>query len=62
LVLTGAAIVAKNPCPDMISYALAKNAVHALNYNLANDSSFKPTIVTILPYINFILNKIKNYH
>lgn len=49
LVLTGAAIVAKNPCPNIISYALAKNAVHALNYNLAHDKSFKPTVVTILP-------------
>ena len=35
----------------MISYALAKNAVHALNYNLAHDKSFKPTVITILPYI-----------
>ena len=49
VVLTGAEGVIKNPCPEMISYALAKSAVHSINFNLAADKNFPGTVITILP-------------
>jgi len=35
LIFTGAAGPFKNPSPEMVAYALAKNAVHSLSINMA---------------------------
>lgn len=54
LLLTGALFPFDNPAPEMLSYALSKNAVHNLSYNLKNDNKYKNKqidVITILPSI-----------
>jgi dihydropteridine reductase len=49
LMLTGADHVYTNPAPEMLSYALAKNLVHSLGYNLSKSKSIPGNVITILP-------------
>jgi len=51
LLFTGAAQPFRQPCPNMLAYALAKTAVHAVALNLAEkeDIPKDSSVVTILP-------------
>jgi len=51
LVLTGAQGVYKTQAPDILSYALAKNAVHSLAQNLSTSKALPQgaSVITILP-------------
>ncbi len=52
LILTGASSPFFEPQPNMLSYALTKNFVHNLAFNLNEEESFKgKSVLTILPTV-----------